>query len=508
MGHYRAAIIGLIPLLIKARIASCLLRGKRDDKEFLENGDWLGSRRKFFAGFTQLYPTASFALMKIAIHWFRCDLRLSDNVALHAAMEASKVVVPIFIFDPKILKAPEASAHQVAFMLECLRSLEKNIEVAGGKLIFRHGPVLEEMRAVFKETGAHALYFNRDYEPYARERDGAVEKLARSLGMEIHSHKDSVIHEAHEVLKADGSPYGVFTPYSRAWRAVGKLRVVPAVKFSRPTRWKDPTGLPLPTAEELGFSCGITLPPAGERAARDRLRKFAATDLLTYAKGRDFPACDATSRLSPHLRLGTLSPRTMLAAAEKAGSDHPAAKASAEIFINELIWRDFYRQILWHHPHVATGCYRPQYDKLQWENNERLFAAWCEGRTGYPLVDAGMRQLNTTGWMHNRVRMVVATFLTKDLLISWQWGERYFMQKLIDADLASNNGGWQWSAGTGTDAQPWFRIFNPSSQAQKFDPEGHYIRQFVPEADTLGYPPPVVDHARQRVKTLAFYRGI
>ena len=447
-------------------------------------------------------------LMKIAIHWFRCDLRLSDNTALRAAVTASEVVVPIFIFDPKILKAPEISAPQVAFMIECLRSLEKNIEAAGGRLIFRHGPVLQEMRAVLQETGAHALYFNRDYEPYARERDEAVEKLALSLGIEVHTHKDSVIHEAQEVLKADGGSYGVFTPYSRAWRTLAKPSVVPAVQFSRPARWKDPAGLALPSAKELGFACGISLPPAGERAARDRLRKFAAIDLLTYAKGRDFPARDATSRLSPHLRLGTLSPRTVVATAEKVGGEHLATKASIDVFVNELIWRDFYRQILWHHPHVSTACFRPQYDRLQWENNEKLFAAWCEGRTGYPLIDAGMRQLNTTGWMHNRVRMVVATFLTKDLRISWQWGERYFMQKLIDADLASNNGGWQWSAGTGTDAQPWFRIFNPSSQAQKFDPEGHYIRQFVPEADTFTYTAPIVDHARQRIKTLAFYRGL
>jgi deoxyribodipyrimidine photo-lyase len=444
--------------------------------------------------------------MKVALHWFRCDLRLSDNTALHAAVKASDAVVPIFIFDPKILTAADVSPNQVAFMLECLASLEKNIEAAGGKLIFRHGRVLDEMRAVLRESGAQALYYNRDYEPYARERDAAVEKLASSLGIEVHSFKDNVVLEPHEVLKADGKPYGVFTPYSRVWRSTGKSAVLPAVKFSSPAKIKYPSGLPLPTLSDLGFTCDIPLPPAGERAARQRLREFAGKDLLDYAANRNFPALEATSRFSPHLRLGTLSPRTVLAAAENAALAHPKAKPSIDVFVNELIWRDFYRQILWHYPHVATACFRPQYDALKWENDEKLFAAWCEGRTGYPLVDAGMRQLNTTGWMHNRVRMVVAMFLTKDLLISWQWGERYFMQKLLDADLASNNGGWQWSAGTGTDAQPWFRIFNPTSQAQKFDPEGRYIRKYVPEADSLAYPAPIVDHSVQRIKTLAMFR--
>jgi deoxyribodipyrimidine photo-lyase len=445
--------------------------------------------------------------MKISVHWFRCDLRLSDNTALHTAVGAGDAVIPIFIFDPRILKAPEVSANQVAFMIECLHSLEKNVEAAGGKLIFRHGPVLDEMRTVLRESGAHALYYNRDYEPYARERDAAVEKLARSHGVEVHSFKDNVIHETNEVLKADGKPYGVFTPYSRVWRSTAKPKVLPAVKFTNPPRTLYPVSLALPSAEKLGFKCEIALPAAGERAALDRLRKFAADDLLQYAENRDFPARDATSRFSPHLRLGTLSPRKILATAEKAERDYPQTKRSVEVFINEMIWRDFYRQILWHYPHVAEGCFRPQYDALKWENNEKLFSAWCEGRTGYPLVDAGMRQLNTTGWMHNRVRMVVAMFLTKDLLINWQWGERYFMQKLIDADLAANNGGWQWSAGTGTDAQPWFRIFNPSSQAIKFDPEGRYIHQYVPEADMLSYPAPIVDHARQRLKALALFRS-
>lgn len=444
--------------------------------------------------------------MKVALHWFRCDLRLSDNTALQAAVSAAEVVVPVFIFDPRILNAPDTGAPIVGFMLECLGSLEKNIEAAGGKLIFRRGEVVEEIGALLRETKACALYFNRDYEPGARKRDAAVEKMARAMGVEVHSYKDGVIHEPDEVLKSNGEPYRVFTPYSRAWRLKVSSAVRPPVKFRWPAGFRRPSGISLPLAKELGFRLEISLPPAGERAALDRLKAFAAGDLLAYGKRRDFPAVEGTSRLSPHLRLGTLSPRTVLAVVEHSAAKHSDARKEIDIFTNELIWRDFYRQILWHYPHVAEASFKPEYNDLTWENDERLFRAWCEGRTGFPIVDAGMRQLNTTGWMHNRVRMIVAMFLTKDLLISWQWGELYFMQKLLDADLASNNGGWQWSASTGTDAQPYFRIFNPIAQAEKFDPEGVYIHRYVPEVETRDYPAPVIDHRRQRVKALALFK--
>ena len=444
--------------------------------------------------------------MKIALHWFRCDLRLSDNTALHAATEQADIVIPVFIFDPLILGATDTGAPIVGFMLECLRSLEKNIEAAGGNLVFRHGDVLAEMQSLLHETKASALYFNRDYEPQARKRDAAVDKMARAMGVEVHSFKDGVLHEPEEILKSDGEPYRVFTAYSRSWRALRKADVLPKVKFKRPPEFKNPSGIPLPTAKDLGYSLEIPLPAGGERAARDRLKQFASGDLLHYGSRRDFPALDATSQLSPHLRMGTLSPRTVLAAAGKVATEHPEAQKQTDTFENELIWRDFYRQILWHFPHVATSSFKEDYNDLKWENDKRLFAAWCAGRTGFPIVDAGMRQLNTTGWMHNRVRMIVAMFLTKDLLINWQWGERYFMQKLIDADLASNNGGWQWSASTGTDAQPYFRIFNPISQAEKFDPEGVYIGKYVTEVDTLNYPAPIVNHAQQRVKALAMFK--
>lgn len=443
--------------------------------------------------------------MRVAIHWFRADLRLADNSALHAACRDADVVVPVFVFDPHILKAPDAGAPIVGFMVECLRALEKDVRSAGGKLIFRHGAVEGEMRAILQATKATDLYYNRDYEPMARRRDAAVEKLARSLGVAVHSFKDAVIHEPEEILKSDGGPYRVFTPYSHAWRARATPEVLPRVNFKVPRGFEYPAGKELPTAKALGFEVAIPLPEAGEGTARARLAQFARHDLLHYAKRRDFPALGATSRLSPHLRLGTISPRTVIAAIQRAVKDHPAARKDADTFIGELIWRDFYRQVLWHFPQVEKGAFKEEYNDIKWENDERLFQAWCDGRTGYPLVDAGMRQLNSIGWMHNRVRMIVAAFLTKDLLISWQWGERYFMRKLLDADLANNNGGWQWSAGTGTDAQPYFRIFNPTAQAEKFDPDGAYIRQFVPAVDTLDYPPPIVDHGRQRAKALALF---
>jgi deoxyribodipyrimidine photo-lyase len=444
--------------------------------------------------------------MKIALHWFRCDLRLSDNTALHAAISEADIVIPVFIFDPLILGAIDTGTPIVGFMLDSLGSLEKDVGAAGGKLVFRNGKVVDEMRSLLQATQASALYFNRDYEPNARRRDDAVSEMAATLGVEVHTYKDGVLHEPDEILKADGEPYRVFTAYSHSWRRLKKAVLLPKVRFKRSSGFKNPSSLRLPTAASLGLALDIKLPPGGETAGRARLKEFASNNLLHYADRRDIPAMSATSGLSPHLRMGTISPRTVLAVASESATKNHAAPKQFATFESELIWRDFYRQILWHFPHVATSSFKEKYNGLKWENDKRLFAAWCQGRTGFPIVDAGMRQLNTTGWMHNRVRMIVAMFLTKDLLVSWQWGERYFMQKLIDADLASNNGGWQWSASTGTDAQPYFRIFNPISQAEKFDPEGAYIRKYVPEVDTRDYPAPIVNHAHQRVKALALFK--
>ena len=446
--------------------------------------------------------------MNAAIHWFRADLRLADNAALHAASAAADAVIPLFIFDPVILQAPDNGAPITAFMLRMLESLERDIAAAGGQLIFRHGPVLEELKAVVKATGARLLFYNRDYEPYARERDTAVEAWAREARLEVRSYKDGVLHEPTEILKDDGKPYGVYSAYARKWRKLPVDAVLPTVKFRRPAGLRLPRNIGLPTLKKLGFSTPLQLPPAGEQAARAQLDRFCSQALLRYGEGRNFPARAETSQLSPHIRMGAISPRTVFAAVSAVAKQHPESQEHLDTFTGELIWREFYRQILWHFPHAAARPMKEKFAALKWENNERLFAAWCEGRTGYPIVDAGMRQMNATGWMHNRVRMITAAFLTKDLLISYQKGERYFMQKLLDADLANNNGGWQWIASTGTDAQPYFRIFNPTSQARKFDAKEAYIRHWVPEVDSPEYSKPIVDHAQQRGKALAMFQQL
>lgn len=442
--------------------------------------------------------------MTTALFWFRRDLRLADNTALHHALRDHGAVVPVFVFDPAILASPDVGARRVATIIACLESLDKNLRHLGGRLIVRRGEPLAQLRALAGETGAKALYWNTDYESYARKRDARVADWAQSAGLAVHTFDDQCLHAPGTVLKKDGTPYTVFTPFSRAWLEKPSPRPLPRPKaVSVPATAKSD---PLPSPDELKHPVDIPLPPAGERAALDTLKAFIKNHVGAYKSQRDLPALDATSRLSPHLRFGTISARTVLAAAEQARADKAGPPAEINIFINELIWRDFYKHILHHFPHVETGSFRPEYDAIQWPNDKSLFQAWCEGRTGYPIVDAAMRQLNQTGWMHNRLRMITASFLTKDLLVDWRWGERYFMKQLLDGDLAANNGGWQWAAGTGTDAQPYFRIFNPASQTEKFDPEERFIRQYVPELDTPAYPRPVVSHAAQRVKALALYK--
>jgi deoxyribodipyrimidine photo-lyase len=445
--------------------------------------------------------------MNVVVHWFRADLRLRDNQALHAACAEADAVIPLFIFDPVILRAPDNGAPITGFMLEMLAALQADLEKAGTRLVLRHGAVLEEMQAVFRESGARALYYNRDYEPYARERDAAVEAWARGAGLDVRSFKDGALQEPHEVLKDDGKPYGVFTAYARKWRQRSLAPVLPLAKLPSRAAPRQPHSITLPSLKSLGFELTIKLPPAGEKAAHVVLEKFTSGPLPRYAELRNLPAQLGTSQLSPHLRMGAISPRTVVAAAQSVAEAHPEARDQVDTFVGELIWRDFYRQILWHFPLAATGAMKPAYQNLAWGNDKGRFAAWCEGRTGFPIVDAGMRQMNATGWMHNRVRMITASFLCKDLLVSWQWGERYFMQRLLDADLANNNGGWQWCASTGTDAQPYFRIFNPFAQAKKFDPEGAYIHRWIPDLDSSAYPKPIVDHSAQRLQALALYRG-
>lgn len=465
--------------------------------------------------------------MKKAVFWFRRDLRLSDNVGLHEAGRAANSVVPVFVFDTKILSRDDVGGACVAFMLECLDSLARNLEAVGSRLIFRHGDPLIEIPKLVREVGADAVFWNRDYEPGAVARDRAMEAKGRELGFATRHFKDSVFHESGEVRTGGGTPYVVFTPYSRAWRAQPKEAARPAFKVASPgiggvRSW------PFPSLGKLGFASRAETPRGGEKVAREVLRKFVAGGLGRYGDRRDFPAVGGTSGLSPHLRFGTISGRTVYWAAERARSGAPPGiRKHIDTFVGELIWREFYFQILAEFPHVACGAFRREYDGLEWENDARLFAAWREGRTGYPIVDAAMRQLNQTGWMHNRLRMIVAMFLTKDLLCDWRWGERYFMQRLCDGDMSANNGGWQWSAGSGTDAAPYFRIFAPVSQSQKFDPDGEFIRRFVPELaglspeeihapwqtvplrlKSLGYPEPVVDHKARRLRALKMYKAI
>jgi len=443
--------------------------------------------------------------MKRSVLWFRRDLRLGDNTALAQALKSADEVIPVFVLDPAILECKSTGAPRVAFLLGCLRSLHSNLEHLGSELVLRYGDPATVLPEVIEATGAESIHWNNDYEPYSQKRDKTVSQACESLGVSVHVHEDQCLCEPGSILKDDGSPYVVFTPFSKKWKTFYQDR-----PRSRPQSLQKTWSLktePIPDSTELGHGIQIDLPEMGEKVAKARLDLFIKSSIATYDQDRDFPDLDKTSRLSADLRFGSIGPRAVHAAAAKVISQGGAAARGAEIFVSELIWRDFYKHILFHYPHVESGAFRQVYDALEWENDEQLFQAWCEGKTGFPIVDAAMRQLNTTGWMHNRLRMIVASFLTKDLLVDWRWGERYFMDKLLDGDLAANNGGWQWAAGTGTDAQPYFRIFNPHSQAKKFDPEGKFIEKWVEEVDSMAYQP-IVDHSIQRQKALALYKKL
>ncbi len=474
------------------------------------------------------------------IHWFRRDLRLGDNAALTAAARAGGgAVLPVFILDEAILFGRFASPGRTAWLLENLRALDAALRAQGLRLILRRGDPLRELLTLARESGAAGVYWNRDYTPYAIRRDSAVKEALRAGGLAAHSFKDAVIFEMDEVLTDAGTAYSVYTPYARRWRqrlAAEGCAVYPPPRLIPVEPW--PSSLPIPTLADLGLRCDLPLPPAGEAAARERLRRFADLQrqpgIATYAEQRERPGIEGTSRLSPYLRLGALGIRTALRAALDLEAAPEAlttlARDSLERWIGELAWRDFYVQVLYHFPHVLRGAFKREYDALEWENDPALLAAWQEGRTGYPIVDAAMRQLRQEGWMHNRARMIVASFLTKDLLVDWRYGERHFMRLLLDGDPAANNGGWQWAAGTGTDAQPYFRIFNPVSQGTKFDPDGAYVRRYVPELAAVppryihtphllppaeqiragvrlgrDYPLPVVDHSTRRAMALDVY---
>jgi deoxyribodipyrimidine photo-lyase len=465
--------------------------------------------------------------VKTVIHWFRRDLRVSDNIALSEAARRAENVVPVFIFEDAFRTGPDVGAARLAFLLQSVESLRKSLGELGRDLVVRCGKSAEILPALCREAGAQAVFANKRYEPHVQRRDGQIADVLLAAGFGFELFKDAVVWEESEILTQQGKPYTVFTPYAKAWKA--KLVLLPKPRLE-PLRAKVPRleSDPLPHSPvEVGHPLNQTIPPGGERVAMELLRKFMARPVYDYGGNRNFPAIDGTSNLSPHLRTGTIGIRTILAELKKARSKAAAAQVQGcDVFLNELIWREFYLQVLHNFPHVTKGAFRPRYDKLKWSNNREHFAAWCEGRTGYPIVDSAMRCLNATGSMHNRLRMIVAMFLTKDMLIHWQWGESYFMQQLVDGDMAANNGGWQWSAGTGTDAAPYFRIFNPVSQGEKFDPEGKFVRRWVPELADFPdnwihrpweqpqllakskYPARVVIHEEQREKCLAMFKAL
>jgi deoxyribodipyrimidine photo-lyase len=425
----------------------------------------------------------------INIFWFRRDLRLEDNAGLFHALNAGLQVLPIFIFDKNILdKLSDKSDRRVAFIHQAIMNIQLTLQQIGNTLhVIYDNPenAFNELTSTYQIS---KVFTNHDYEGYGIERDHKIAALLQTIGVEFYTYKDQVIFEKGEVIKDDGTPYTVFTPYSRKWKA--KLLSHPIQTFNIKKgfhRFIQTPTIKIPSLSEIGFM------DTGEGYPTDQLDE---TIVSHYAQNRDTPSINGTSKLGVHLRFGTISIREL------------AIKAAplSETYINELIWRDFYHMIVWHFPHVNKyQSFKPAYDTIEWRNNETEFEKWCIGETGYPIVDAGMRELNTTGFMHNRVRMIVASFLCKHLLIDWKWGEAYFAQKLLDFDFAANNGGWQWAAGSGCDAAPYFRIFNPYLQTKKFDPELKYIKKWVPEFQEFGYAKPVVDHDFARKRCLEVY---
>ncbi|NND76746.1 MAG: deoxyribodipyrimidine photo-lyase [Flavobacteriales bacterium] len=426
----------------------------------------------------------------IAIFWHRRDLRSEDNCGLYHSLNSGKNVRPIFIFDRNILeRLQQKKDARVQFIHIELSRLKKQYQKYGGDLKVYHGDPIEVWKEICANNRIAKVYFNHDHEPYAKERDKTVSQILKKRGIGVHSYKDQVIFEKAEIVKDDGLPYTVFTPYSKKWKAAiekSTFKAFPSKGLLNNLEQTDPTDLI--NLSQLGFEkCEIDVPK----------REIELEIIENYHLQRDLPSVRGTSRLSVHLRFGTISIRKLA----KIGFE------MNEKWLNELIWRDFYMMILYHFPHVQGSSFRPKYDRMEWRNNEKEFEAWCKGKTGYPIVDAGMRELNATGFMHNRVRMIVASFLTKHLLIDWRWGEAYFAEKLLDFELSSNNGGWQWAAGCGCDAAPYFRVFNPYLQTKKFDPELKYVSKWVPEhQDPFHYPQPIVEHKFARERAIEVYK--
>ena len=426
----------------------------------------------------------------ITVVWFRRDLRLEDHKALHFALKESRNVLPVFIFDADILSSLESPYDaRITFIHRAVAEMKNTLEQHGTTFWVAYGRPLEIFNKLRHSFSLEAVYFNRDYEPYALDRDRQVQGFLEEHGVPVKTYKDQVIFEAGEVLKNEGTPYTVYTPYMKKWREKMsglKIEYNPVWNHASAFYQTKPAGMPSLSAMNFRES-PMSFPPAlvDEEVIRN------------YDRDRDFPALKGTSRLGMHLRFGTMSIRKVVARAFELN----------EVWLNQLVWREFFMMILWHFPRVVDRSFKTRYDDIEWRNDEADFEAWMKGKTGYPLVDAGMRELNHTGHMHNRVRMVTASFLTKHLLIDWRWGESYFAGKLLDYELSSNNGGWQWAAGSGCDAAPYFRIFNPSRQVERFDPELRYVEQWVPEYLTGDYLQPIVEHRFARERALRVYKN-
>ncbi len=457
------------------------------------------------------------------IHWFRRDLRIADNVGLHGASMSGAATVPVFFLSDWRGQHSWTGPNRQHFLCGCLASLAANLETLGGRLIVRSGDPVTGLRELVRETRATAVHFNADPDPHGKEVEKRVRAMCAETGIDCHAHLDVSLHSPDEVLTQDGRPYRVYTPYSRNWLALEKPQ-----PLAKPARLNTPAGirsLPLPDVSHWRLDTPTAqIVEAGERAARQRLKHAVREIIGRYAARRDIPAANGTSRISQDLRHGLLSIRTVYAECVKASAGaNTAERKGIEIYIKELAWREFYFAILHHFPNVLDEEFNPDWRGLPWDEPGELFERWKQGRTGFPIVDAGMRELLATGHMHNRVRMITAMFLTKDLHLDWKLGESHFMQHLVDGEIASNNGGWQWSAGTGADAAPYFRIQNPWSQSARYDAQGEYIRRWVPELEKTNparlteppadgrpvaddYPLPCLDHKTERERTLTIFK--
>ena len=421
---------------------------------------------------------------KVVLFWFRRDLRLDDNPGLNAALETGQKVLPLFIFDPDILKMfPDAKDKRLSFIYGHLKSIKQSIQEMGGQLKVFHQPVDEVFKTLLQEFEVLGLYANEDFEPKNISRDKQVAELLTNKSIPFSLKPDHYLVRPGEVLKADGNPYTVYSPFYKQWAKANKEEPRPLAQgnwWSGEADWLPLEAMGYEYHENFFFKPG-----------------WKALEMSNYAEQRDFPAQHGCSQMAVHLRFGTVSVRQL----------YKHTRHQSETYVKELAWREFFAHILFHFPEVEQQCFKPQYEQVPWLNEVEKFQLWCEGKTGYPMVDAGMRELNETGHMHNRVRMVVASFLCKHLLIDWRWGEAYFAQKLLDYDLASNNGNWQWAAGCGCDAAPYFRVFNPSSQQEKFDPKDEYIRTWVKEYGTADYADPIVEHKFARERALNTYKN-